>query len=95
MVIPHAGCVLYEEPLKKDVDALCTTFGAFNQWLDEDWGLAYKDRIFTSPYITLADVDWACEQLEWALARDARVLVMRPRCGIHAKRTAQSWTQRL
>ena len=76
-LFPTLG-VLYEEPLKKDVDALCTTFSAFNQWLEEDWGLTYKDRIFTSPYITLADVDWACEQLEWALARDARILVMRP-----------------
>ena len=26
----------------------------------------------------MADVDWACRELEWALARDARVLVMRP-----------------
>ncbi len=76
-LFPTLG-VLYEEPLKKDVDALCTTFGAFNQWLDEDWGLTYQDRIFTSPYITLADVDWACAQLEWALERDARILVMRP-----------------
>jgi predicted TIM-barrel fold metal-dependent hydrolase len=76
-LFPTLG-VLYEEPLKKDVDALCTTFSAFNQWLDEDWGFTYKDRIFTSPYITLADVDWACEQLEWALARDARIMVMRP-----------------
>ena len=52
--------------------------GAFNQWLDEDWGLNYKGRIFASPYVTLADVDWACAQLEWALERDARILVMRP-----------------
>jgi len=76
-LFPTLG-VLYEEPLKKDVDALCTTFTAFNQWLHEDWGFAYQDRIFASPYITLADVDWACSQLEWALARDARILVMRP-----------------
>jgi predicted TIM-barrel fold metal-dependent hydrolase len=26
----------------------------------------------------LADVEWACDELEWALERDARVLVMRP-----------------
>jgi predicted TIM-barrel fold metal-dependent hydrolase len=76
-LFPTLG-VLYEEPLKKDVDALCTTFAAFNQWLDEDWGLNYQDRIFTSPYITLADVDWACQQLDWALERDARMVVMRP-----------------
>jgi len=76
-LFPTQG-VLYEEPLKKDIEALCTTFSAFNKWLEEDWGMVYKDRIFTSPYITLADVDWACEQLEWALERDARTVVMRP-----------------
>ncbi|MDA0272338.1 MAG: amidohydrolase family protein [Proteobacteria bacterium] len=76
-LFPTQG-VLYEELLKKDIDALCTTFSAFNRWLDEDWGLVYKDRLFSAPYITLADVDWACEQLEWALERDARMIVMRP-----------------
>jgi len=76
-LFPTLG-VLYEEPLKKDVDAVCTTFNAFNQWLEEDWGFNYKGRSFTSPYISLADVDWACRELEWALERDARLLVLRP-----------------
>jgi hypothetical protein len=35
-------------------------------------------RRFSAPYNTLADVDWACRELEWSLERDARVLVMRP-----------------
>ena len=96
-LFPTLG-VLYEEPLKKDVDALCTTFAAFNQWLDEDWGLNYKGRIFTSPYITLADVDWACSQLDWALERDARILVMRPSAVFtrngprNPERSSRSWT---
>ena len=47
-------------------------FTAFNRWLDEDWGFAYQDRIFAAPYITLADVDWAVAELEWALDRGAR-----------------------
>ncbi len=76
-LFPTQG-VLYEEPLKKDLDALRTTFTAFNRWLDEDWGITYKDKIFTAPYISLADVDWACAELEWALERDARIVVMRP-----------------
>jgi len=70
--------ILYEELLKNDVEALCTTYTAFNQWLDEDWGFNYKNRLFAAPYISLADVEWACDELEKALARDARVLVMRP-----------------
>lgn len=76
-LFPTAG-VLYEEPLEHDIPALCAAFSAFNQWLDEDWGLTYKEKLFAAPYISLADVDWACEQLEWALDRDARILVMRP-----------------
>jgi len=76
-IFPTAG-VLYEQALIKDIDALLTTHRAFNRWLEEDWGLTYKGKLFCAPYITLADVDWACEELEWALARDARIVVMRP-----------------
>ena len=76
-LFPTLG-VLYEEPLKHDIEALTTTFTAFNRWLDEDWGCNYNDRIFAAPYITLADPVWACAELEWALGQDARVVVMRP-----------------
>ena len=76
-LFPTQG-VLYEEPLKKDIDAVVTTFTAFNRWLDEDWGLTFKGRLFAAPYISLCDVDWACKELEWALERDARIVVMRP-----------------
>ena len=76
-LFPTQG-VLYEEPLKNDLDAVITTFTAFNRWLEEDWGLTFKDRLFAAPYISLCDVDWACKELEWALERDARIVVMRP-----------------
>ncbi|NQZ96617.1 MAG: amidohydrolase family protein [Myxococcales bacterium] len=66
-----------EESLKHDVPALLAAFRAFNRWLDEDWGFAYKESIFAAPYITLADPDWAVEELEWALSRDLRLIVMR------------------
>ncbi len=70
--------ILYEEPLKYDVDAVTTLYGAFNQWLEDDWGYNYKDRLFSAPYISLADVDWACREVDKVLAKGARVLVMRP-----------------
>ena len=70
--------ILYEELLKKDVDAVCTLYSAFNQWLDEDWGFNYENRLFSAPYISLASVNHACEELEKALKKDARILVMRP-----------------
>jgi predicted TIM-barrel fold metal-dependent hydrolase len=76
-LFPTLG-VLYEELLVADPDAVCMTFRAFNRWMDEDWGFAYQNRIYAAPYISLADVSWAVEELEWALGRGARVIVMRP-----------------
>jgi hypothetical protein len=66
-----------EAALEGDRPALLAAFRAFNRWLEDDWGLNTEGRIFTAPYITLADVDWAVEELEWALSLDARVIVMR------------------
>ncbi|MCZ6783254.1 MAG: amidohydrolase family protein, partial [Proteobacteria bacterium] len=76
-LFPTLG-VLYEELLKHDTEAVTATFRSFNQWLEEDWGFAHAGRIFGAPYLTLADVDWAVRELEWALERGARVIVMRP-----------------
>lgn len=76
-LFPTLG-VLYEELIKHDTEGLCVLFRGFNRWLEEDWGFAYQNRIYASPYITLADVNWACEELEWALDNDARTVVMRP-----------------
>lgn len=72
-----------EQALKDDPEAVCAAFRAFNRWLDEDWGCNYKDRIFAAPYITLVDPAWAVEELQWALDRDARVVVMRSAPAMH------------
>jgi predicted TIM-barrel fold metal-dependent hydrolase len=76
-LFPTLG-MIYEEPLRHDPEAVTFLFTAFNRWLEEDWGFAYRDRIFAAPYLTLADVGWACRELEWALDRGARTVVMRP-----------------
>jgi predicted TIM-barrel fold metal-dependent hydrolase len=76
-LFPTLG-VLYEELLKHDVEAVNWTFRAFNQWLEEDWGLNHRGRIAAAPYISLADVGWAVNELEWALERQASVVVIRP-----------------
>ena len=66
-----------EEALRGDPEALCAAFRAFNRWLDEDWGLAYRGRLFGAPLITLVDVKHAVTELEWALAHDARLVCLR------------------
>jgi len=76
-LFPTLG-VLYEELLKRDTEAVALTFRAFNQWLDEDWGVAYRGRIFAAPYIPMCSPEMAVRELDWALARGARVVCMRP-----------------
>ena len=76
-LFPTLG-MIYEEPLKHDPEAVGHLFRSFNQWLLEDWGFAYQDRIFAGPYISLADPEWAVKELQWALDNDARTIVMRP-----------------
>jgi predicted TIM-barrel fold metal-dependent hydrolase len=76
-MFPTLG-VLYEKLLRHDIAALCHAFTAFNRWVDDDWGMNYQGRIFSAPYITLADVDNAVSELEWALDRGARVVAMLP-----------------
>lgn len=73
--LPTLG-VGMEQALIEDVPALLAAFRAFNRWMDDDWGFAYRDRIFAAPYITLADPDHAVAELQWALDRDARFIVM-------------------
>jgi len=77
ILLPTLG-VGMETALEHDREALTAAFSAFNRWLDEDWGLNYEDRIYAAPYLSLCDVDWAVSELEWALGRDARVVLMRP-----------------
>lgn len=76
-MFPTLGMV-YEEELRHDPEAVAVLFRAFNRWVEEDWGFAHQDRIFAAPYITLADLDFACTELEWALDKGARTIVMRP-----------------
>lgn len=70
--------MIYEEPLSHDPEAVGLMFQAFNRWLLEDWGLNYEDRIYSAPYISLADPAMAVSELEWALANGARAVCMRP-----------------
>jgi predicted TIM-barrel fold metal-dependent hydrolase len=76
-LFPTLG-VMYEEALKHDPEAVGVTFRSFNRWLAEDWGLDHQGRVLAAPYISLADVGWAVEELRWALDHGARVVCLRP-----------------
>ena len=67
-----------EERLNHDHVLMASVVHSLNQWVDEEWGFAREGRIFAAPVISLADVDLAIDELEWALARGARSICMRP-----------------
>lgn len=69
---------LLEERLRDDPEAAHAVIHAFNQWVYETWQFNFKDRIFTTPVITLPIVEKAIEELEWVAERGARVVLIRP-----------------
>jgi predicted TIM-barrel fold metal-dependent hydrolase len=75
IMLPTLG-VGMEQALASDLPAAAAAFRAFNRWLADDWGFAYRNRIFAAPYITLTDPENAVRELQWALDQDARFVVM-------------------
>lgn len=76
-MFPSQG-VCMEGPMQPDVEAAVDIYRGFNRWLDDEWGFAYRDRIFAAPYLTLSDLDLAVDELEWVIERGARVVALRP-----------------
>ena len=76
-LFPTLG-VLYEELIKTDLEAVQHLFRGFNRWLDDDWGISRDGLIYAAPYIPLGDLDFAVSEVEWAIDKGARVIVMRP-----------------
>jgi predicted TIM-barrel fold metal-dependent hydrolase len=75
-VFPSQGVVL-EAPMQTDIEAAVEVMRAFNRWLEEEWGFAYKDRIFAVPYMNLSDADGAVQDLRWCIEHGARVVTLR------------------
>jgi predicted TIM-barrel fold metal-dependent hydrolase len=77
-MLPTFACGV-EEALKHDIDATMASVHAFNLWLDEDWGFDRPDhRIIGAPIISLADTAAAVEELDFVLARGAKLVLVRP-----------------
>jgi predicted TIM-barrel fold metal-dependent hydrolase len=69
---------LLEERMRDDPELIHAVVHALNQWMDEVWSFRYKDRIFTTPVISLPIVERAIEELDWCVERGARVILVRP-----------------
>ena len=69
---------LIEERMRDDPELIHVIIHSLNEWLHETWSFNYKDRIFTTPVITLPILDKAIEELEWVLERGAKAILVRP-----------------
>lgn len=67
-----------EQQIRRRVDLTYALLNSLNRWILDEWTFHYQDRIFATPVITLADVDEAIRQLEFALDNGARAVMMRP-----------------
>jgi predicted TIM-barrel fold metal-dependent hydrolase len=77
-MLPTFACGV-EEALKHDIEATMASMHAFNLWLDEDWGFDRPDhRIIAAPIISLADPEKAVDEVEFVLARGAKLILVRP-----------------
>jgi predicted TIM-barrel fold metal-dependent hydrolase len=76
-LFPTLG-VCVEHFMKDDPEQLYANLHAFNAWLDEEWGFAHQGRIYAAPLLSLLDREHAVAELEWALAKGARVVSLRP-----------------
>ena len=62
---------LVEDRFRNDPDAVHDVIHAFNEWLYAAWTFDYAGRIYTTPIITLPNVERAIAELEWVLAKGA------------------------
>ncbi len=69
---------LIEERMRDDPDMIHAVIHALNQWLLETWSFNYRDRIFTTPVISLPVVEKAIEELDWVVENGARAILVRP-----------------
>ncbi|WP_239309413.1 MULTISPECIES: amidohydrolase family protein [unclassified Frankia] len=75
VVFPSAMALSVENYVK-NVPAAYANVHAFNRWFEENWGFAYKDRIYGPALLSLRDLDLAVAELDDVLARGARVVLL-------------------
>jgi predicted TIM-barrel fold metal-dependent hydrolase len=77
IIAPSFG-VAFEAEIADDVEAVYANFRAFNRWIEDDWGYAYRDRIFTTPFVSMLDPHLALAETERLLEANARLILMNP-----------------
>lgn len=78
LMFPTGVGLSVEGEFVDDAAANAANVRAYNRWVQDDWGFAYKNRIFTPAIVPLANVDVMVEELERTLAEGARTVLLPP-----------------
>jgi predicted TIM-barrel fold metal-dependent hydrolase len=70
------GWGLLAEAYLDGIEPLYDNLRSFNRWMNEDWGFAYKDRIYAPAMLSLRDLDHAVAELEAVLDAGARFILL-------------------
>ena len=49
---------------------------AYNRYFNDQWGFNVQERIYTTPVVTLWDLDTSVKETEWVIKQGARIVVM-------------------
>ncbi|MCH2172076.1 amidohydrolase [Myxococcota bacterium] len=61
-----------------DSEVLYAHLRALNRWVEDEWGYAYRDRIYCPASMSLRDLDMAIEELDRVIREGARTINLRP-----------------
>ena len=63
---------------------------AYNQYIDQEWGFNYKDRLYLTGILTLWDLETSVAEAKWLIERGCKVVVM-PMGPAHGKSPADPY----
>ncbi|MEE2732048.1 MAG: amidohydrolase family protein [Pseudomonadota bacterium] len=78
LMFPTLVSAVEERMGQYNIPAMCAIMHSLNQWMLEEWTFNRQNRIFTAPVISLADIDWAVKELDWAIKNGAKTVLVRP-----------------
>lgn len=76
VLFPSSG-LGFDAQMSDRPEAACAAATAFNRWIEEDWGFAYRDRIYAAAFISLQSLPMALAELDRVLRLGARVIQIR------------------
>jgi predicted TIM-barrel fold metal-dependent hydrolase len=78
IMFPSGVGVSVGNQLLDDAEANAANVRAYNRWVEDDWGFAYKNRIFTVANVPIANIDVMVAELERVLDAGARTILLPP-----------------